>query len=153
LIIAKLDRHSRNVAFIAALMDSGVEFVACDMPQATKFTVHIMAAVAEQEREAISARTKVALKAAKARGVKLGTPTNLTKEARQRGQKRAAAAVVVNADQYAAHVMEIITPLLDKNVSLRGIAREFDRRGIKTARGGKWTPTAVKNIINRCVNR
>src|ERR1700756_1091436 len=74
LVIAKLDRLSRNLAFIAAQMDSGVEFVAIDNPHANKLTVHILAAVAEHEREAISERTKAALAAAKARGKRLGTP-------------------------------------------------------------------------------
>ena len=74
LVIAKLDRLSRNLAFIATLMDSGVEFVAVDNPHANKLTIHILAAVAEHEREAISERTKAALAAAKARGTKLGTP-------------------------------------------------------------------------------
>src|SRR5256714_3172179 len=74
LVIAKLDRLSRNLAFIAALMDSGVEFIAVDNPHANKLTVHILAAVAEHEREMISERTKAALQAAKARGVKLGNP-------------------------------------------------------------------------------
>jgi DNA invertase Pin-like site-specific DNA recombinase len=72
LVIAKLDRLSRNVAFIAALMDAGVEFVACDNPHATRLTLHILAAVAEHEREMVSARTKAALQAAKVRGVRLG---------------------------------------------------------------------------------
>ena len=72
LVIAKLDRLSRNLAFIAALMDSGVEFVAVDNPHATRLTLHILAAVAEHEREMIAARTKAALAAAKARGIKLG---------------------------------------------------------------------------------
>src|SRR5213080_3501248 len=74
LVIAKLDRLSRNLAFIATLMESGVEFVAVDMPEANKLTVHILAAVAEHEREMISERTKAALKAAKARGTRLGNP-------------------------------------------------------------------------------
>ena len=72
LVIAKLDRLSRNVAFIAAMMDSRVEFVACDNPHATRLTLHILAAVAEHEREMIAARTKAALQAAKGRGVRLG---------------------------------------------------------------------------------
>jgi DNA invertase Pin-like site-specific DNA recombinase len=74
LVIAKLDRLSRNLAFVATLMDSGVEFVAVDNPHANKLTIHILAAVAEHEREAISERTKAALAAAKARGKRLGTP-------------------------------------------------------------------------------
>src|SRR4051812_34693876 len=72
LIIAKLDRLARNVAFVSNLMEAGVEFVAVDMPMANKLTVHILAAVAEHEREMISARTKAALAAARARGVRLG---------------------------------------------------------------------------------
>src|SRR6516162_418624 len=74
LVIAKLDRLSRNLAFIATLMESGVEFIAADMPFANKLTIHILAAVAEHEREAISERTKAALAAAKARGTRLGNP-------------------------------------------------------------------------------
>ena len=75
LVIAKLDRLSRNVAFIATMMDSGVEFLACDNPHATRLTLHILAAVAEHEREMVSARTKAALQAAKVRGVRLGRNT------------------------------------------------------------------------------
>lgn len=149
LIIAKLGLLSLNVEFIAALMNSGVDFIACDMTQANKSTIHIMAAVAKQKREAISARTKAALAAAKARGVKLGKPENLTDEARQRGQLQAIAAVAAKADQFAESMMEIIEPLGAQGHSLRSIARELDCRGIKTARGGKWTATAVKNLIRR----
>jgi DNA invertase Pin-like site-specific DNA recombinase len=94
LVIAKLDRLSRNLAFIAALMESGVEFVAVDKPHANKLTVRILAAVAEHEREMISERTKAALQAAKARGVRLGNP-QLAKAA-----KRSVAAVRANARQF-----------------------------------------------------
>ena len=78
LVIAKLDRLARNVAFVANLMESGVEFVAVDNPNANRLTIHILAAVAEEEARSISTRTKAALAAAKARGTKLGTPANLT---------------------------------------------------------------------------
>jgi DNA invertase Pin-like site-specific DNA recombinase len=144
LVIAKLDRLSRNLAFIAALMDSGAEFVACDMPHANKLTVHILAAVAEHEREMISDRTKAALAAAKARGKKLGNPK--LAEARKRavqGNKSAAA-------RYAANVLPVIREIRASGVqSLRGVARALAARGIKTARGGEWTAVQVGDILRR----
>jgi DNA invertase Pin-like site-specific DNA recombinase len=88
LLIARLDRLARNVAFIASLMESGEEFVAVDMPHASKFTIHILAAVAEHERELISKRTKAALAAAKARGVKLGGPDPLAALAKANSAKQ-----------------------------------------------------------------
>ena len=115
LVIARLDRLARNVAFIANVMDSRAEFVACDMPQATRLTLHILAAVAEHERKAISQRTKVALAAAKARGTRLGSP---------------------DAARFAGAVLPIIDSLTAQGLGLRAIARELDRRGVRTARGG-----------------
>src|SRR5215471_8286223 len=106
LIIAKLDRLARNVAFISSLMDSGVDFVACDNPHATRLTIHILAAVAEHEREMISARTKAALAAAKARGVKLGNP-NL-RPGRHAAVRKARAARSRKADERAADVLDYI---------------------------------------------
>ena len=85
LLIAKLDRLSRNAGFIFTLRDAGVEFVCCDMPDANTLTVGLFAVLAQHERETISKRTKEALTAKKARGATLGTPANLTGEARQRG--------------------------------------------------------------------
>jgi DNA invertase Pin-like site-specific DNA recombinase len=148
LVIAKLDRLSRNVAFIATLTDSGAEFVACDMPHANKLTVHILAAVAEHEREMISDRTKAALAAAKARGKKLGNPK--LAEARKRavqGNKSAAA-------RYAANVLPVIREIRASGVqSLRGVARSLAARGIKTARGGEWTAVQVGDILRRGLSR
>src|SRR5262249_49233356 len=102
LVIAKLDRLSRNLAFVATLMESGVEFVAVDNPHANKLTVHILAAVAQHEREMISERTRAALQAAKLRGTKLGNPK--IREA----AKRAVNVVKAGADQFAANVLPVI---------------------------------------------
>jgi DNA invertase Pin-like site-specific DNA recombinase len=119
-------------------MESGVEFTAADMPFANKLTIHILAAVAEHEREAISARTKAALDAAKARGVKLGGP-NL-KEAQRRGSVSNRA----NADRFAANVLPIIQQIKARGApSLRAIAKALNACGIATARGGVWTPVQV----------
>ncbi len=144
LIIAKLDRLARNVAFIANLMDAGVDFVAVDMPEANRLTVHILAAVAEHEREMISQRTKAALAVARARGVKLGSPVP------QKGAPIGAAATKAKADQFAANVLPVIESIRAAGVtSLRGIAEALDARGIETARGGEWAAATVRNVIMR----
>ena len=142
LVIAKLDRLSRNLAFIAALMESGVEFVAVDNPHATKLTVHILAAVAEHEREMISERTKAALRAAKARGTRLGNP-ELAKAA-----KRGTAAVKANARQFAANVLPIIEEIEQAGItSHNAIAAKLNERDVRTARGGKWTHVQVGAVL------
>ena len=144
LVIAKLDRLSRNLAFIATLMDSGVEFIAVDNPHANKLTVHILAAVAQHEREVISARTSAALKVAKARGKQLGNP-KLSQARRQ-----AVAANKEIADRYTANVLPVIREIQRCGVeSLRGVARALAARGIPTARGGTWTPVQVSAILQR----
>src|SRR5215216_5496539 len=114
LVIAKLDRLSRNMAFIAALMDSGTDFIAVDNPHATRLTLHILAAVAEHEREMISERTTAALQAAKARGVRLGNPRPTAEAA-----ARASAALKAAASQFAANVMPIVRELQASGVKSR----------------------------------
>jgi DNA invertase Pin-like site-specific DNA recombinase len=144
LVIAKLDRLSRNLAFIATLMDSGVEFVAVDNPHANKLTIHILAAVAQHEREMIAQRTKDALQAAKARGVVLGNP----KLADVRD--RAVASVKADADRFAKNVAPIIREIQSSGAtSHRGIARALNARGVATARGGHWTAVQVGSILRR----
>jgi len=144
LVIAKLDRLSRNLAFIAALMDSGVEFIAVDNPHANKLTIHILAAVAQHEREIISARTSAALQAAKARGKRLGNPK--LSEAR----RHAEAVKRESADRYSANILPVIREIQGSGVkSLRGVARALTARGIPTARGGAWTPVQVSAILRR----
>lgn len=141
LVIAKLDRLARNVAFIANLMDGGVEFVACDFPQANRLTLHILAAVAEHEAVMISSRTKAALAAAKARGTKIGGGDH-------HGVARAA--YTAQANERAAQVIVAIKQVQKAGItSLSGIAEALDARGIKTARGGAWHPMAVKRVIER----
>jgi DNA invertase Pin-like site-specific DNA recombinase len=142
LVIAKLDRLSRNLAFIAALMESGVEFVAVDNPHATKLTVHILAAVAEHEREMISERTRAALRAAKTRGTRLGNP-QLAKAA-----KRGTAAVKANARRFAANVLPIIEEIERAGItSHNAIATKLNERNVRTARGGKWTHVQVGAVL------
>jgi DNA invertase Pin-like site-specific DNA recombinase len=150
LIIAKLDRLARNVAFISNLMESGVEFTAVDFPQANRLTVHILAAVAEHEAKAISTRTKDALAAAKARGTRLGGDRgNLPAVARD-GAKASVAARIEKADSRASDLAPIIEELKAAGAgSLRQIAAGLNARGIKTARGGEWTAMQVQRVIQR----
>lgn len=144
LLVAKLDRLSRNVRFIATVMDSGVEFIACDNPHATRLTLHILAAVAEHERVIISERTRAALAAAKARGVRLGGP-NLA-VATKFGNKANAAA----ADRFAANVVPIIREIRATGAtSLRAVAAALKARGVPTARGGQWNATQVMSVLRR----
>lgn len=150
LIIAKLDRLARNVAFIANLMDSNVEFVAVDFPQANRLTLHILAAVAEHEREMISARTKAALAAAKARGKKLGWAMPARRAEQKRATRNGIARMKAGADAFAANVLPIVQHIQAAGIdTLDGIAKALNARGIKTARGGKWYPTTVKNLMAR----
>jgi DNA invertase Pin-like site-specific DNA recombinase len=138
LLIAKLDRLARNVAFTANLLESGVEVTAADMPEANRFVLHIMAAVAEQEGRAISERTKAALAAAKARGVKLGWSMTARKGQQREASRKGAVRNAQNADQHAANVLPIISQIAANGASLRQIVDELNTRGIKTARGGRW---------------
>jgi DNA invertase Pin-like site-specific DNA recombinase len=143
LVIAKLDRLGRNLAFIATLMESGVEFVAVDNPHANKLTVHILAAVAQHEREMISERTKVALAAAKRRGKRLGNP-KLPEAA-----KRGTAAVKANARRFAANVRPIIDEIIAAGaMSHNAIAAKLNERNVRTARGGAWTHVQVGAILH-----
>lgn len=149
LLIAKLDRLARSVAFISALLEAGVEVQAADMPSANKFMLHIMAAVAEHEREAISARTKAALGAAKARGVKLGWAIEGRAEEAQRASAAAAERRQAEADRFAGQVGPLAVALAAEGRSLRAVAAELNERGIATPRGKAWAATSVRNLLAR----
>ncbi|TXL70546.1 resolvase [Vineibacter terrae] len=150
LVIAKLDRLSRNLAFIANLMESGVEFVAVDLPVVNKLTLHILAAVAESEREAISQRTKVALARAKARGVVLGGDRGNLPKVAKKGSKASAAARSDAAAKRAKDLQEIITDLRREGASsLRQIAAGLTEREISPPRGGAWSATQVARVLRQ----
>lgn len=150
LVIAKLDRLARNVAFVSNLMESGVEFVACDNPHATRLTIHILAAVAEHEREMISARTTAALAVAKARGVKLGNPLLRAGDrftARAAGRARSAQAQARARDimPYVARAERAGAQTLEQK------AEALTALGIKTPGGfSTWSAEQVRRVIEQC---
>ncbi|KRA81227.1 recombinase family protein [Altererythrobacter sp. Root672] len=149
LLVAKLDRLSRNVAFLAALQDSGTRFLAVDMPEANELTIHIMAAVAQAERKAISRRTKEALAAAKARGVRLGGNRGNGADLRV-GPAISAQKRSVAASERAAKVCRQIALIrAEGSASLRQIAAALNDRGITTPRGGSWSAAQVHVVLNR----
>ena len=142
--VAKLDRLSRDVHFISGLMAHRVEFLVVELgADVDPFVLHLFAALAEKERAMISKRTRDALAAAKARGVKLGGPK--LEEARG----LAIASNIANADQHAGNVIPLIRDLQRTGASLNEIARVLNLRGIATPRGGKWYATSVKNALER----
>jgi DNA invertase Pin-like site-specific DNA recombinase len=148
LIIAKLDRLARNVNFISNLMESTVEFTAVDFPQANRLTVHILAAVAEHEALAISTRTRDALRAARARGIKLGTrnPMMIAQHA-QKGTRASAAVRAATSRKRAADILPVLDAIRSTVTSLQGIAETLNQRGIPAPRGGKWFPAQVSRVL------
>lgn len=151
LVVAKLDRLSRSVTFLSALQDSGAKFLAADMPEANELTVHLMAAVAQAERKAISTRTREALAAAKARGVRLGNPNGAAALRRaQTGNAAAVKRLKASAESYARDIAPVIADIRASGVtSLAGIAAELNQRHIQTRRGGAWHRQSVANLLKR----
>lgn len=138
MLIAKLDRFSRKVSFIAGIMEQGVALVVADMPNATDFQLHIFAALAQEERRMISDRTRSALAEAKKRGVRLGkNGAVLARRHRQR------------ALDDARRLKPIIQPMIDAGQSYCAVARRLNELGIPTCRGGRFHPETAKNIIMR----
>lgn len=152
LLIAKLDRLARDVAFIATLMKSGVRIVACDMPDADTFRLHLEAVLGEEERRKISARTKAALTAAKARGTLLGGFRGYVPTAADRVKAATASAQVRgNAASTRANVLyPIISELRAAGAtSLRDLASALNAKGIRTSRGGQWSAVQVQRVLAR----
>jgi DNA invertase Pin-like site-specific DNA recombinase len=149
LLVAKLDRLARNVAFISALMESKVRFVAADLPEANELTVHIMAAMAEYEAKAISARTKAALAAAKRKGTRLGgLRWNLASVSRQ-GRALALKVRQEKAGKRAADLLPVVEAIRSEGAaSLRQIASVLNERGITTSRGGQWSAVQIQRLFS-----
>ena len=139
LVIAKLDRLARNVHFISGLMESGIDFVAADMPNADRFMLHVYAAMAEEEGRRISERTKAALAAAKERGVELG------KNGKVLAQKNK-----VEARVFAVSVLAMFDKLeINPDMPLERLAQTLNLAGVKTRNGGKWYKASVMRILLR----
>jgi len=151
LVIAKMDRLSRNAAFLLTLRDSGVKFIAADMPDANELTVGIMALVAQQEREAISTRTKEALAVAKKRGTKLGNPNGAAALQRAgKGNVAGVDAIKANANAHANDLRTVLEHLKEQGItSLGALAKALNECDFKTPRGGIWHKTSVANLIAR----
>ena len=146
LVIAKLDRLARNAAFIFALRDAGVSFVACDIPEANTLTVGIFAVMAQHEAELISTRTKAALQAKKMRGDKLGTPANLTAEARAKGRQAHSRNAASNQNTVTARGYAQL--LRAGGASLRAMAQTLNVEGFRTPKGGQFRAVQVLRLLS-----
>jgi len=152
LVIAKLDRLSRNAAFLLTLRDAGTDIVAVDMPNANAVTVGIMAVIAEEERRLISERTKAAMRAAKARGVKLGNPNGAAAFRRTgfRGGQIGAEANKANAQRRAESLREVLGEIeAEGAASYAAVAKALNERHIATRLGKNWKPSSVKLLMKR----
>lgn len=154
LIVARLDRLARNVAFVSRLMEAGVDFEAVDFPQANRFTIHILAAVAEYEARLISERTRAGLAAAKARGVKLGShkpgshrfPSNGNLAGLAKGRETISAKAAARAADLAQLIEEFRAAGF---LSAKAIAHQLNTRGIRPVRADRWCPSAVRVVLLR----
>lgn len=157
LVIAKLDRLARNVHFTSGLMESGVDFVCCDMPFANRLTIHILAAVAEDEAHRISERTKAALRAVKRRGVKLGSARpghwkgreHLRRAGQRKGIKAAAEANRSAARAAYADILPLMQEMRAEGRSLQQIADALTELGHETRRGRRWNKQQVSLVLHR----
>jgi len=153
LVIGKLDRLARSVSFISNVMESGVDFAACDVPEANRLLLHIMAAVAENEAKAISDRTIAALAAAKARGTALGATNpksrNMTPEVMEQGRALGAKAAQAKATAYYAEVAPVIEELRARGLSLPAIADKLTAAGYVTRTGKPWNAMQVSRVLQR----
>lgn len=157
LVVGKLDRLARNVAFVSALMESDVEFVACDNPHANRLTLHILAAVAEWEAQTISQRTKDALQAAKQRGTLLGSARpghwdgreEARREGARKGRERSAEVRSAKAATNYADLLPLVQGMREQGLSLAVIAQRLNDKGQRTVRGKEWSAMQVSRLLDR----
>lgn len=149
LVIAKLDRLSRNLTFISMLMDNKVKFVCCDMPDANEMTIHIFGALAQWERKKISERTTDALAALKRRGVKLGNPQNLTDTARQSGLNAIKEKANSNQNNKQAALVIGLLKSKDQAITLTAIASYLNDAGMCTSTGSQFKPEQVRRLLTK----
>lgn len=145
LLIAKLDRLSRNLHFVSGLLESGVKFTAVDMPEANHLTIQLMAVMAEHEAKAISTRTKEALQAAKARGVRLGSQVPMTEAVRAKGREK------VSQEFHEAYKRHYgyVQLMRESGLSLRAIASRLNGEGHRTRTGAEWTAVQVSRVLSK----
>jgi DNA invertase Pin-like site-specific DNA recombinase len=154
LVIAKLDRLARNVAFVATLLEGRIKFVCCDMPEADSTMLHIYSAMAEREAIKTSERTIAALAAAKARGRQLGWSIPSRREEQRIASKNGAAANSSHAQRFASNVLPIVESIRAAGIcSLAAIAGALNARGVATARGGRWHSSTVQRLIKHASHR
>jgi DNA invertase Pin-like site-specific DNA recombinase len=157
LVVAKLDRLSRNVAFLSTIMESKVDFIACDNPHANKLTIHILAAIAEHEAHAIAERTRNALKAARRRGVQLGSSRpghwRGREHLRSAGLRKAVKAAAVARTQAANEAYAFLVPAMQerrqRGDSLAAVAEWLNAQDHTTRSGKPWSDVAVMRVLNR----
>lgn len=154
LVVAKLDRLARDSTFLGQLSEGDVPLIFGDLPEvdgsaASRLTVQMMAAIAEFERRRIGERTREALAQLKAQGRKLGTPANLTQEARLKGTAAAARQRVAKAVEQMADIAAVVQPMRAEGRSLRQIAAHLNDEGYVTRKGGAWSPTQVLRVLGR----
>jgi DNA invertase Pin-like site-specific DNA recombinase len=150
LVIAKWDRLTRDLETLVALEKSGVDFIAADNPEANRLTIRLLVVIAQEEREAISARTKAALAAAKARGQRLGNPRGIAAFNGISGAAASAATRMRNADEHAVRLRDTIAGMRSQGItSLGKLAAALNDGGFVTPRGGQWYASSVRNLLAR----
>jgi DNA invertase Pin-like site-specific DNA recombinase len=150
LVIAKLDRLSRDAHFLLGLQKAGIKFLAADMPEANELVVGVMALVAQAERKMISTRTREALAAAKARGVKLGNPRGAAAFGGRTGWQEGLAKRVANTQARAERLRGLLAELQAQGIlTATGLARALNERQVSTPRGGKWSARTVLDVLKR----